>query len=131
MQPLAAPQKNRRLISRTRSRFCGSHAESFPLREIRLDVHLRTFAAPTALETSAVFKERGGRANRRRCARWRRFPSDCRFEAYSNMSIAVLCRNFSGGALASRSIRTREIRTGPTAAAEGEGSGQVKTDGLS
>ena len=47
------------------------------------------------------------------------------------MSIAVLCRNFSGGALASRSIRTREIRTGPTAAAEGEGSGQVKTDGLS
>jgi hypothetical protein len=34
--------------------FRGSHIESFPLREIRLAVSLRTFAAPTALETSAV-----------------------------------------------------------------------------
>jgi len=47
----------------------------------------------------ARFKKRGGRANRRRCARWRRFPSDCRFEAHSNMSTAVLCRNFSSGTL--------------------------------
>jgi hypothetical protein len=47
------------------------------------------------------------------------------------MSTVVLCRNFSGGTLAFRSVRTREIRTEPTAAAEGEGSEQVKTDGLS
>jgi hypothetical protein len=33
--------------------FVGSGAESFSLREIRLDVSLRAFAAPTALETSA------------------------------------------------------------------------------
>src|SRR5882757_7116470 len=46
----------------------------------------------------ARFKERGGRANRRRCARWRRFPSDCRIEAHSNMRSVVLCRNFSSGA---------------------------------
>ena len=31
----------------------GSHAESFPLRETELDVFLRSFAAPTVLETSA------------------------------------------------------------------------------
>jgi hypothetical protein len=34
--------------------FGGTRAESFSLREIRHDVHLRTFATPTALETSAV-----------------------------------------------------------------------------
>jgi hypothetical protein len=43
----------------------------------------------------ARFKKRGGRANRRRCARWRRFPSDCRSKPHSNMRNAVLCRNFS------------------------------------
>src|ERR1700754_5305550 len=64
----------------------------------------------------ARFKDRGGRANRRRCSRWRRFPSDCRIETHSNMRMVGLCRNFSGGALASRSFRTREIRTShPTA----------------
>jgi len=47
----------------------------------------------------ARFKERGGRANRRRCARWRRFPSDCRIETHSNMRTVVLCRNFSSGTL--------------------------------
>jgi hypothetical protein len=30
-----------------------SYAESFPLREMELDVFLRSFAAPTVLETSA------------------------------------------------------------------------------
>jgi hypothetical protein len=34
--------------------FSGTHAESFPLREIRHDVSLTAFAAPTALQTSAV-----------------------------------------------------------------------------
>jgi len=33
--------------------FVSSRCESFSLREIRLDVSLRAFAAPTALETSA------------------------------------------------------------------------------
>jgi hypothetical protein len=33
--------------------FAGGCAESFSLREIRHDVSLRAFAAPTALETSA------------------------------------------------------------------------------
>lgn len=42
----------------------------------------------------ARFKKRGGRANRRRCARWRRFPSDCRSKPHSSMRNAVLCRNF-------------------------------------
>ena len=43
----------------------------------------------------ARFKKRGGRANRRRCARWRRFPSDCRSKPHSSMRNAVLYRNFS------------------------------------
>ena len=43
----------------------------------------------------ARFKKRGGRANRRRCARWRRFPSDCQGKPHSNVRNAVLCRNFS------------------------------------
>jgi hypothetical protein len=34
--------------------FPGTSVESFPLREIRHDVSLRAFAAPTALQTSAV-----------------------------------------------------------------------------
>jgi hypothetical protein len=34
--------------------FAGTRFESFPLRELRHDVSLRTFAAPTALQTSAV-----------------------------------------------------------------------------
>ena len=58
----------------------------------------------------ARFKKRGGRANRRRCARWRRFPSDCRVQPHSNMGRVVLCRNFSGEASVSRSLQTREIR---------------------
>ena len=43
----------------------------------------------------ARFKKRGGRANRRRCARWRRFPSDCRVRPHSDMGNMDLCRNFS------------------------------------
>ena len=34
--------------------FAGTRGESFPLRETRHDVSLIAFAAPTALETSAV-----------------------------------------------------------------------------
>jgi hypothetical protein len=57
-------------------------------------------------------KTRGGRANRRRCARKRRFPSVRWVVTHSNMSTVVLCQNFSGEALVSRSLRTREIGTG-------------------
>src|SRR5260221_6736303 len=90
--------------------FPVSRAESFSLREIRHAVHVRAFAAPAALRPARV-KIRGGRANRRRRARWRRFSSDCRVRPRSHMGIVVLCRNFSGGALLSRSVQTREIRT--------------------
>ena len=110
IQNLAVLREIRCLISRTRSSFSGARVESFSLREIRHAVHVRTFAAPAALRP-ARFKKRGGRANRRRCARWRRFPSDCRVKPRSNMRMVVLCRNFSSGALLSRSFRTREIRT--------------------
>ena len=79
----------------------------------------------------ARFKDRGGRANRRRCARWRRFPSDCRIKTHSNMSMVGLCRNFSGEALASRSLRTREIRTAIHDCAEGEARERVGMSGLS
>jgi hypothetical protein len=50
--PLCA--KNRCLIWRTEVVFTGSRAESFSLREMGHDVSLRAFAAPTALQTSAV-----------------------------------------------------------------------------
>src|SRR5258708_35871463 len=76
--------------------FSDTHVESFPLREIRHDVSLRPFAAPTALRP-ARFKKRGGHAHLRRCACWRRFPSDCRIETHSDMSTSVLCRNFASG----------------------------------
>jgi hypothetical protein len=48
--------------------FASFQFESFSLRETRLDVHLGTFAAPTTLRPARI-KDRGGRANRRRCAR--------------------------------------------------------------
>jgi hypothetical protein len=47
-------------------------------------------------------KTKGGRANRRRCARKRRFPSVRWVVTHSNMSTVVLCRNFSSEALVSR-----------------------------
>jgi hypothetical protein len=50
--PLCA--KNLCLIWRTEVVFAGTRVESFSLRETRHDVSLRAFAAPTALETSAV-----------------------------------------------------------------------------
>jgi hypothetical protein len=74
----------------------------------------------------ARFEVRGGRADRRRYARWRRFPSDCRIETHSNMRIGLLCRNFSGGTLASRSLRTREIRNSHRDRAEGEAREQAR-----
>jgi hypothetical protein len=46
--------KNRCPIWRTEVVFPGTRAESFPLREMGHDVSLRSFAAPTALQTSAV-----------------------------------------------------------------------------
>jgi hypothetical protein len=51
---LALGAKNRCLIWRTEVVFTGTGVESFSLRETGHDVSLRTFATPTALETSAV-----------------------------------------------------------------------------
>jgi hypothetical protein len=78
----------------------------------------------------ARFKKRGGRANRRRCARWRRFPSDCRSKPHSNMRNVVLCRNFSGGAFVSRSVQTREIRNWPTSGSAGRSTRTRLKNGL-
>src|SRR5579863_186657 len=75
----------------------------------------------------ARIKVRGGRANRRRCARWRRFPSDCRIEARSDMGGGVLCRNFSGGTFAARLRRTREIRNRLTGNCKGEARERVES----
>jgi len=52
--------------------------ESFSLREIGHDLYLTALATPPASKDQRGSRERGGRANRRRYARWRRFPSDCR-----------------------------------------------------
>jgi hypothetical protein len=46
------------------------------------------------------------------------------------MRNVVLCRNFSGGAFVSRSLRTREIRTSQPKSAEGDVRGRIKTSGL-
>ena len=45
-------------------------------------------------------------------------PSDDRIATHSNMRTVVLCRNFSSAAFVSRSLRTREIRTGQRPGAE-------------
>jgi hypothetical protein len=52
--PLPHPTKTAARFCEREVAFVGSQLESFPLRETKLDVSLRTFAAPTALETSAV-----------------------------------------------------------------------------
>lgn len=60
----------------------------------------------------ARFKKRGGRANRRRCARWRRFPSDCRGKPHSNMRNVVLCRNFSRWGIRVPLVEQEKYETG-------------------
>jgi hypothetical protein len=77
----------------------------------------------------ARFKERGGRANRRRCARWRRFPSDCRTETHSNMRTVVLCRNFSSGTSVSLASNKRDTHRPAEKRTEGEASRQVAKTG--
>src|SRR5882724_10157505 len=94
---LAPRAKNAACFRKREVVFTGSRPKSFSLREIRHAVSLSR-SRRLRLLRPARFKERGGRANRRRCARWRRFPSDCRIEAHSNMRAVVLCRNFSSGA---------------------------------
>jgi hypothetical protein len=111
IQNLAACHKTRCMVSRTRRCFPRHPLQIFPLREMGHDVSLER-SRRFRLFRPARFKDRGGRANRRRCARWRRFPSDCQVQTHSNMSNVVLCRNFSGEAFMSRSLRTREIRNG-------------------
>jgi len=105
--------------------FDGTASESFSLREIRHDVSLRRSQRPRLLRPARI-KVRGGRANRRRCARWRRFPSDCRILTHSNMGAGVLCRNFSGETHASRPLWTREIRIGPPTASKARHASGVK-----
>jgi hypothetical protein len=103
IQNLAACHKARCMVSRTRRCFPRHSLQIFPLREMGHDVSLER-SRRFRLFRPARFKDRGGRANRRRCARWRRFPSDCRVQTHSNMSDVVLCRNFSGGAFMPRSL---------------------------
>ena len=93
--PLPRPTKSTALFCKREVVFVATCLESFPLRELGHDVFLRMLAAPTALRPARL-KKRGGRANRRRCARWRRFPSDCRVRPHSDMRNMVLCQNFSG-----------------------------------
>jgi hypothetical protein len=110
--------------------FRAMRLESFSLREIGHDVHLRTFATPTALRP-ARFKERGGRANRRRCARWRRSPSDCQVKPHSNMRHGVLCRNFSKRDFrVPFALNKRDTHEPTENRREGEASERVETDGL-
>src|SRR5712671_1333108 len=77
----------------------------------------------------ARFKERGGRANRRRCARWRRFPSDCRTETHSNMRTVVLCRNFSSGTSVSLASYKRDTPRPTEKRTEDEASRRVTKTG--
>src|ERR1700726_2636188 len=76
----------------------------------------------------ARFKERGGRANRRRCARWRRFPSDCRIGTYSDTGNGVLCLNFSGECR-SASFASNKRNTAPGGRGGVESSERVGLDG--
>ena len=109
IQNLAAFLEIRCLILQTRSDFLGACAESFSLRDAGNEVSLRTFAAPTILRP-ARFKKRGGRANRRRCARWRRSPSDCRVEPHYQSEDRGFVSKFLRRGFVSRSLQTREIR---------------------
>jgi hypothetical protein len=68
--------------------------ESNALREFTHRVFLNRSRRPRLLRP-ARFKKRGGRANRRRCARWRCFPGDCWVVTHSNMGNGILCRIFS------------------------------------
>jgi hypothetical protein len=68
--------------------------ESISLRVFPLGVFLRSSAAPTILRPARFWK-RGERANRRRCARRRRFTKRCRFKTCSNAGTVALCLNVS------------------------------------
>ena len=57
-------------------------------------VFLKTSAAPTILRP-ARYRKRGERANRRRCARRRRFNKRCRIKTHSNVGTVALCLNVS------------------------------------
>ena len=109
--------------------FPVSRAESFSLREIRHAVHVRTFAAPAALRP-ARFKIRGGRANRRRCARWRRFPSDCQVRPRSKYGDCGSVSKFLRRGLAVPFVPNKRDTHQPPASAEGEAPERVRTDGL-
>jgi hypothetical protein len=126
---LALRAKNAAGLCKHEVVFTGRRAKSFPLREIRHDVSLSR-SRRLRLSIPARLKERGGRANRRRYARWRRFPSDCRIETHSNMGAVVLCRNFSSGA--SCLVRFEQEKCVlPTAIARRRSiSGRVMTNGL-
>ena len=66
---------------------------------------LRSFAAPHGCQFGFEARIKGGRADRRRYARWRRLPSDGRVATHSNMRMVELCRNFSRGAFKVRSVQ--------------------------
>src|SRR6202042_3671335 len=81
-------------------------------------------AAPTISEP-ARYKTRGERADRRRCARRRRFPGDCRTETFSNTGNGELRPNLSSEARLADDNK-RERGKGTASARKRQGSnGQV------
>jgi len=90
--------------------FGGSRDESFSLRETRHDVSLSTFAAPTALETSAGLRigadvQIGGGVRVGDA-----FQVISGVKSIAIMGNGVLCRNFSGGARVSLASNKRNKR---------------------
>jgi hypothetical protein len=122
--------KSRARICQGEVDFAGTRFESFPLRELRHDVSLRTFAAPTALQTSAVLGngadvQIGGDV---------RVGDALQAIVGSNLigkvRIVVLCRNFSKrGISASFASNKRDTHQPTEKRARGGACGHVRIDG--
>ena len=85
----------------------------------------------------ARFKKRGGRANRRRCARWRRFPSDCRIPIRSNTDNGRAVSKFLwarlsclAGSSKSRLAKSAKEKCGTGKSSEGRPRAGGSLDGL-
>jgi len=61
------------------------------------------------------FGNGGGRANRRRCARWRRFPSECRVATHSDMGNDSAVSEFLKRGFAVLRALNKRNRSQPTA----------------
>jgi hypothetical protein len=84
---------------------------------------LRSFAAPHGFHFGFEARSKGGRADRRRYARWRHLPSDGRVATHSNMRMVELCRNFSRGPFKVRAVQ-KEKYARPTATTAPKVNGQ-------